>query len=278
MLEAALASFDAALAGVTGTGAAAVQQRNLARIGRARTLLNLNRPADAAAAVPRCRPASYSTSSTRRTPTRQQNAGFVYQYQGRRWSVADRKGTNGLPFRSASDPRVPWVRGTGGLATGFDNSPLFLQQKYTEFGSAVVLASGMEARLIEAEAALRAGTRRVADDPERPQGQPARDTTRLPASRVSTGSLRSPIRATTARQDLLFRERAFWLYLTSHRLGDLRRLIRQYGRTADQVFPTGEYGVWHPDKSGEYGPDLNFPIPFDEQNNPNFQACLDRNA
>jgi hypothetical protein len=29
---------------------------------------------------------------------------------------------------------------------------------------------------------------------------------------------------------------------------------------------------------GTYGPDVNFPIPFDEQNNPNFTQCLDRNA
>jgi len=28
------------------------------------------------------------------------------------------------------------------------------------------------------------------------------------------------------REDLLFRERAFWLFATGHRLGDLRRLAR----------------------------------------------------
>ena len=42
-----------------------------------------------------------------------------------------------------------------------------------------------------------------------------------------------------ARQDLLFRERGFWMYLTSHRLGDLRRLVRQYGRPVAEVFPAG---------------------------------------
>ena len=31
--------------------------------------------------------------------------------------------------------------------------------------------------------------------------------------------------------DLLFSERAFWMFATGHRLGDMRRLIRQYGRT-----------------------------------------------
>jgi hypothetical protein len=48
--------------------------------------------------------------------------------------------------------------------------------------------------------------------------------------------------ATAAEQvDLLYRERAFWLYLTGRRLGDLRRLIRNYGRSAETVFPTGAY-------------------------------------
>jgi hypothetical protein len=32
-----------------------------------------------------------------------------------------------------------------------------------------------------------------------------------------------------------------WMYLTIHRWGDMRRLIRQYGRTQDKVFPTGTY-------------------------------------
>ena len=75
------------------------------------------------------------------------------------------------------------------------------------------------------------------------------------------------------REDLHFRERAFWLYSTGHRLGDLRRLIRQYGRGAETVFPTGAYF-----KGGLYGTDVNLPIPQEEENNANFTACLDRNA
>ncbi len=73
--------------------------------------------------------------------------------------------------------------------------------------------------------------------------------------------------------DLLFRERAFDLWLTAHRLGDLRRLIRQYGRAADSVFPHGPFF-----KGGDYGTDVNFPVPQDETNNPKFKGCLDRNA
>ena len=55
-------------------------------------------------------------------------------------------------------------------------------------------------------------------------------------------------------------------------MSDLRRLIRQYGRDTETVFPTGIHF-----KGTPYGSDVNFPVPFDEQNNPNFAACLDRN-
>ena len=61
------------------------------------------------------------------------------------------------------------------------------------------------------------------------------------------------------------------------RLGDMRRLVRQYGRDASTVFPAGPFF-----KGGFYGGDVNFPVPQAEQNNPEFQkaggACTDRNA
>jgi len=44
--------------------------------------------------------------------------------------------------------------------------------------------------------------------------------------------------------DVMFRERAFWLYGTGTRLGDLRRLIRQYNRDQSIVFPIGPYEPW----------------------------------
>jgi hypothetical protein len=78
--------------------------------------------------------------------------------------------------------------------------------------------------------------------------------------------------AAAARIDPQFRERAFWLFSTGHRLGGLRRLIRQYTRSASNVFPTGVFP-----KGGSDGPDVNFPVTQAEENNPNFTACLDRN-
>jgi hypothetical protein len=73
-------------------------------------------------------------------------------------------------------------------------------------------------------------------------------------------------------RDILFKERAYSLWLTSHRLGDLRRLVRQYDRGQSSVFPTGEYA-----KGGVYGSDVNFPIPVDATFNPGGLACFDRN-
>ena len=83
-----------------------------------------------------------------------------------------------------------------------------------------------------------------------------------------------------SRVDLMFCERAFWLYLSGHRLGDLRRLVRQYSRSADAVFPGGggaQYVIDGNPKGGIFGNDVNLSIPFDETNNPKFSACIDRN-
>ena len=73
---------------------------------------------------------------------------------------------------------------------------------------------------------------------------------------------------------LLFNERARWLWLTAHRLGDLRRMVRQYGFAINSVFPTGPY---FKAQQPTYGDDVNFPVPIDELNNPKFQQCYDRN-
>lgn len=83
-----------------------------------------------------------------------------------------------------------------------------------------------------------------------------------------------------AAVDMLFSERAFWLFAQAHRLSDMRRLIRQYGRDAESVFPTGAYY-----KGNVYGTDVNFPIPNTEANNPQSPdgaatagMCLNRDA
>jgi hypothetical protein len=73
---------------------------------------------------------------------------------------------------------------------------------------------------------------------------------------------------------LLFNERAYWLFLTGHRQGDLRRLVRNYGRSQETVYPTGVYygGL------GFYGSDVDLPIPATEQVNPYYSGCFNREA
>jgi len=77
----------------------------------------------------------------------------------------------------------------------------------------------------------------------------------------------------TSAVSLFFREKAFWTFGRGQRLSDLRRLIRQYKRTEDQVFPSGPFF-----KGGSYGHDVNLPVPNSEQVNPLFHGCIDRNA
>ena len=83
--------------------------------------------------------------------------------------------------------------------------------------------------------------------------------------------------ATTAAQvDLLFYEKAFWTFTRGQRLGDLRRLVRQFNRLPDDVYPVGTHY-----KTTRYGDDVVLPVTVDESTNPNLNgapACLDRKA
>jgi starch-binding outer membrane protein, SusD/RagB family len=282
----AVAKFDSALA-VVGTPAAnnaeAIRVQQLARVGKGRALLNLGRFADAAAAVALV-PTGFRYQLVHSENTARQNNGvFIPTHVAARFSVANREGTNGLPFREdgATDPRVfsPRGDGVGGFAAvGLDNiTPMFMQTKYLSRSAAVVLADGVEARLIEAEALQRAGGNYLAVLNELRANLPTLLlNTALPTrfNPPAIAALPALVRPTTTagEVDQLFKERAYWLFLTGHRLGDLRRLVRQYGRDAESVFPTGTFH-----KGGTYGVDVNYPISFLETNNPKFTGCLDRN-
>ncbi len=172
----------------------------------------------------------------------------------KRYVVGDLEGGNGLNFKSANDPRLPTI------ATGnaFDSqTPWVGQNRYGQF-DAVPIANGIEARMIEAEVALK-------------NSDPGTWLARLNTARATLAGLTAltdPGNA-TARVDLMFRERAFWFFATGHRIGDLRRMIKQYGRGAETVFPTGAFG-----KGGNYGSDVNVPVPQSELNNPIFAEAM----
>lgn len=256
----AIAKFDSAITLATAAGGTAgTAALNLARVGKGRALLNRGDHAAAATAVAAV-PTNFVYQVFHSANTGRQNNGiWVFQRISSRFSAADREGINGLPFRSEADARTPTIL----QGVGFDGStPMHYQNKYPLRESPVPLATGVEARLIEAEAAHRAGNL-------------VTYASALNAARTQGGVTTPIVVGVTAndRVTQLFRERAFSLWFTAHRLGDMRRLIRQYGRTQDQVFPTGAYF-----KGGNYGTDVNFIIPLDEKNNPSFQGCLDRNA
>ncbi len=78
------------------------------------------------------------------------------------------------------------------------------------------------------------------------------------------------------RVTMLFTERAHWLFLTGHRQGDLRRLVRQYNRREDTVYPIGQ---WGPQLLVPRGTDVNIPVPIEEQEtNGLYHGCLNRDA
>ena len=280
----ALAKLDSALVGVDVSVAANASVVNLIRVGRGRALLNLNRAADAAAAVALV-PTTYRYTLFHSENTGRQNNGpYVATLLGQRHTVSGSEGGNGLRFRlDSTDVRVYAPRGRGGANSpvfGFDGTtPFFVQTKYATRSAAVIFADGTEARLIEAENLARSGGAYIpvlnALRSALPSliVAPPGPATLLPNA-PAVAAL-PPLVAPAAAADQIsqvFPERAYWLFLTGHRLGDMRRLIKHVGRPAESVFPSGNYF-----KGGAYGVDVNFPVPFQETNNPKFTQCLDRN-
>ena len=290
----AIAQYDSALASVPDSA----NYRNLALVGKARALLNLGEFQAAAQAV-----AQVPTSFKYKALYAQDYDGSFsnnYVWGIRDWSdpessfgtIGDREGENGLPFASANDPRVKVVAAprqstTYPLTTYW--VPSAMRPKAAPWngtsttteknGEDIVVASGIEARLIEAE------VKAQANDPSYLSILNALRTTC-----TSAASCASPAPAGTggvaglpplvdpgtkdARIKQVFDERGYWLFLTGVRQSDLRRLVRVYGWPQDEVYPTGFYPF-----GGQYGTYTNIPIPNSEAKiNPKFEGCFDRDA
>ena len=285
VFKVSIASYDSALAlaVMPGTRNDSLINR-AARIGKARALLGLGRFAEAGALVSAAIiPTTYTYNHTFAVSSGR-NTLWNQPFSQRRYTVGDSlEGNsrtilvrNALPFFSAKDPRLPVTYSTSNAGKdttkGQDGFTFSRRTSLYADVTPVAVVNGIDARLIEAEAALKA------NDPVTMLAilnalRAARPTvgTITPAA----GSLAPLVDPVTqrGREDLLFREKAFWTFTRGQRLGDLRRLIRQYGRTPDTTFPEGVHY-----RGGTYGPDVNLPVPFDEQNNPNFTGCIDRNA
>jgi hypothetical protein len=198
--------------------------------------------------------------------TTQQNGVFSIIDFGYK-SVGDRDGIVGLDFRTANDPRVPTTYkslGTDGV------TPVYHFAKYNSLAAPMTLASGIEARLIVAEAALQANPNDASTTGSGWLGilNDLRQTAFSPA----LTPLSDPGNF-DARVDLLFRERAFWMFLTAHRMSDVRRLVRQYGRAVNSVYPSGNWKDGLP-----FGNEVDFDIPISEAPNASFQGCISRGA
>jgi len=279
--------FDSALALVQGaTDSYSIGVRNATLVAKARALVDMGKFAEAAALVPASVvPTNYQYVITYSQPT-QDNEIWTYNGQGQsvaRMVVGDSVDllngqkniiANAIPFASANDPRVP-VKGssTNPSVVSIDRTTPFVQQLiWLNRTDPNVLFSGIDARLIEAEAKLQAGD--VA-------GMMTILNT-LRTTPETLGNFQVPAMAPLATPStadaavsLFFREKAFWQFARGTRLGDERRLIRQYGRTQDQVFPTG---LFFKNGGPPYGTDVNLPVTDNEKTNPKFQGCLDRNA
>lgn len=277
----AVAHADSATAQATGIAGASV--RSFASIVKARALIDLGQYAAAAAAV-----AGISEDYrwlVEHSITTVDNEIWGLNNDPKRYTMVDREGGNGLDFINANDPRLPNVTGPDRI---FDSSLPLLVTRQGIYGQEtdVPIATGIEAKLIIAEALLSAGNNTAWLDTVNAlrintslypaieggiavTGQPA--FVRGP----DLTAIADTFADTRSRVYTHFRERAFWMFSTGHRLGDMRRLIRQYGSLGfaeANVFPVGPYY-----KGGDFGPAVNMPVPFEEANNDLFTQCIDVN-
>ncbi len=287
LLAVAVADFDSAATYAGGDAVVAA----LAAVGLGRARLAQGQFAAAAAAVngvstgfvynAELQPGGFGSGGPQTYNIYDQQATYyTCGYQ----NVADRKGGNGINYISAVDPRLVLSTSVAqtcdGLYSGSGDSVWYYPTKFGNPSTYVPLATGIEARLIEAEAALQIPS----------TGVWAGALNSLRADSADTKVVfRSPLTAdstTTASQteqvDVMFRERAFWLYGTGARLSDMRRLIRQYGRDQSTVFPTGPYpngsSPTLPSPLPEYGSDVSLTLPtaasgFSDPN-PLYKGCL----
>ncbi|HKW48672.1 MAG TPA: hypothetical protein VJN70_14585 [Gemmatimonadaceae bacterium] len=293
VLDSAVASFQSAITTTTGTDAASVAIVTAAKIGQARADIALGKFPEAAALVAGIQTTyTYTVTSSL---TGGSNGVWNQAASQRRYTVGDSmEGNahdhfvkNAIPFGTAKDPRLPVAYTiSGGKDTTKSQDGITFSRTTALYGqtSSMAVVNGIDARLIEAEASLKASAGADASGMltilNALRTTPIQLVAPSPTSSGTHPGLTTPVMTTLtdpgtpdSRLDLLFREKAFWTFSRGQRLGDMRRLIRQYGRTADNVFPVGDHY-----RGGTYGGDVNLPITTAEKNgNPNFSQCTDRN-
>jgi hypothetical protein len=292
VLDVAISSFDSAVKMSTATDAATVAILNASKIGEARALVAQGKFTEAAAIVAGI-PTTY-TYTVSSSLTGGNNGVWNQAASQRRYTVGDSmEGNahdipvkNAIPFYSAKDPRLPVAYTISGKDTTKSQDGITFSRTTSLYGqtSAMAVVNGIDARLIEAEASLKASNGADATGMlailNALRATPIQLVAASPTASGTHPGLTTPVMAPLtdpgtpdSRLSLLFREKAFWTFSRGQRLGDMRRLVRQYGRSIDQVFPIG-----HHYRGADYGTDVNLPITTAEKNgNPNFSQCTDRN-
>ncbi|MGQ0648489.1 MAG: hypothetical protein ACT4P7_13060 [Gemmatimonadaceae bacterium] len=272
----ALAHLDSGLTLAAATDAASTVIRHSLAVAKARVLLNLGRFTEVAAAVNGV-PTNFAFNATFAL-TSGDNAMWSINASAKRFVVGDSvdpagRIINALPFASARDPRVPvsgTSTGTSPAGRGFDNSTNMITLNLFGRSDPAPYVSGLDARLFEAEVRLRAddfsGMMTILNALRAaPQSLGAVTTTAMAALAVPTTK--------DAAINLYFREKAFWTFSRGMRLPDLRRLVRQYGRAATAVYPSGTFFK----TNQPYGTVVVFPVMREELANPEFTGCTNLN-
>lgn len=301
----AIASFDSALQNAPAGDLRADTVEWLVGIEKARVQLDLGDVAGAGTTITTAAVPDDFKFSMFYTQVLGDNQIWALNNSNGRWMPGNNEGIVGLNYFSANDPRVPMCIG-GSTAcktfdpnqtrtTSFDNNfgpgTFLVQLVWPTREADMAIVTGTEARLIEAEVALRTNDPvtflaklnylRANFNTFKQPSNPCSATVQITGCpTVPAGGSLPPLAdpgTQTAREDLLFRERAFWLWSTGHRLADMRRLVRPvseggFGRAENTVFPNGPYY-----KGGLYGTDKFLVIPQAERNNPNFTGCTDLN-
>lgn len=238
LFQEAESRFGKALAAAQAAGDTDLQR--WAQVGRARARLRQGNAAAAATdaqSVPIgfVKQATYSTESPRR-----ENLVWVHGQRSRTYTVDP--AYRGLTFGGVADKRVDVVRGPGSAADGV--TPLWIANRYGSASAPIPIATGVEARLIVAEAA---------------GGQTAVGIINELHDRVGLPPFQSNDPAAIRAQLVEERKREF--FLDGHHLGDLR----QYG-----IPLTPAPGTPFKDGGGVYQDQKCFPLPDVERlNNPN---------
>jgi hypothetical protein len=268
MLDTALARFQAAstAAASSDTASASSLFGELAIVGTARAQLDQGNIAAAATTAATLTDRTFNYQILESVNTTRQNSGiWYYNVFFPSFGEADLKNGNGLSFVSSLDPRTA---ATLGQAAGGQSTPFYVNNYYNAnaAASATTLASYTEAQLIVAEGDIFAGNYAGA--------LAIMNALRANSGLSWTGASDATLAnlggsSPKAQMQQLLTERAYWFWVTSHRLGDWRRVLRTpynaapFSFVMSDVYPTG----------GGLFDVLEFPTPLLTDPNPGYKAC-----